>query len=261
MPTGTMASAARRGLFIVFEGLDRSGKTSQSTRLADEMVKLGGKTKKMNFPDRQNCTGTIVNEYLKSSRDLSDECIHLLFSANRWEAREGIIKDLNDGMSIVCDRYCYSGVSYSTAKGLSAKWCTAPDVGLPEPDVVVYLRINSEIAEQRGGYGEERYEKKAFQEKVGAQFENFCSSDKNWLIVDGAKTPDEVAKDIRDGLAKRGLWLNTHHHGHPPSARAPFHAALNPRVVVRCTAPEPPRKQQQQQQQPCRRATDGVARF
>ena len=193
------ANAARRGLFIVFEGLDRSGKTSQSTRLADEMVKLGTETLKMNFPDRSNCTGNIVNEYLKSSRDLSDECIHLLFSANRWEARESMLKDLQAGKSIVCDRYVYSGVSYSCAKGLSSTWCRAPDVGLPEPDVVVYLRINSEIAEKRGGYGEERYEKKAFQEKVGAQFESFCSEDQNFMVVDGGKTPDEVAADIRAG--------------------------------------------------------------
>ena len=153
----------------------------------------------MNFPDRSNCTGSIVNEYLKSSRDLSDECIHLLFSANRWEAKDSILKDLNAGKSIVCDRYVYSGVSYSTAKGLSSTWCRAPDIGLPEPDVVVYLRINSEIAEKRGGYGEERYEKKAFQEKVGAQFEVFCGEDKNFMVVDGGNEPDKVAADIRAG--------------------------------------------------------------
>lgn len=49
--------------------------------------------------------------------DLSDEAIHLLFSANRWERANHIIKTLEAGTTLVIDRYCYSGVAYSAAKG------------------------------------------------------------------------------------------------------------------------------------------------
>ena len=70
---------------------------------------------------------------------------------------------------MVVDRYAYSGVAYSAAKGIPGMeldWCKAPDKGLPAPDKVFYLQLDHATAAARGGYGEERYEKQAFQEKV-----------------------------------------------------------------------------------------------
>jgi dTMP kinase len=54
-------------------------------------------------------------------------------------------------------RYAYSGVAFSGAKpGLSVEWCTAPDVGLPAPDAVIYLARAVEGAMLRGQFGQER---------------------------------------------------------------------------------------------------------
>ena len=61
---------------------------------------------------------------------------------------------LNNGTTIICDRYAYSGVAFSSAKpeaDLSLGWCQAPDVGLPAPDAVIFLDLTQEQAEQRGG--------------------------------------------------------------------------------------------------------------
>lgn len=67
--------------------------------------------------DRESATGKMINEYLRNKEvKHSDESIHLIFSANRWEQREQIIKDLQSGITLVCDRYAYSGVAYSAAK-------------------------------------------------------------------------------------------------------------------------------------------------
>ena len=72
-----------------------------------------------------------------------DTAIHLLFSANRWEAHKGIKKKLQEGQSIVLDRYAFSGVAFTAAKGLhSVEWCKGPDTGLPKPDVVIYLNVS-----------------------------------------------------------------------------------------------------------------------
>jgi dTMP kinase len=49
---------------------------------------------------------------------MNNQTIHLLFSANRWEESELIVDTLNQGINIICDRYAYSGVAYSNAKGL-----------------------------------------------------------------------------------------------------------------------------------------------
>lgn len=54
--------------------------------------------------------------------------------------RNTIIETLNKGINIVCDRYAYSGVAFSSAKGLPIQWCKQCDSGLPKPDLVIYLR-------------------------------------------------------------------------------------------------------------------------
>jgi dTMP kinase len=83
--------------------------------------------------------------------------------------RSALLKALASGTTVVVDRYAYSGVAYSAAKdipGMDLEWCKAPDKGLPAPDKVFYLQLDQAEAAARGGYGEERYEKQAFQEKV-----------------------------------------------------------------------------------------------
>lgn len=67
--------------------------------------------------DRESVSGKTLNQYLQN-RDMKypDEAIHLIFSANRWEMRDQIISDLQSGITLVCDRYAFSGVAYSAAK-------------------------------------------------------------------------------------------------------------------------------------------------
>lgn len=96
----------------------------------------------------------MINKYLTSQMEASNQAIHLLFSANRWEAMAEIEKKLSEGMHICCDRYFYSGVAYSAAKGLDLEWCKQADRGLMEPDIVFYLRSEPELLAKRSGYGE-----------------------------------------------------------------------------------------------------------
>ena len=59
----------------------------------------------------------MLNEYLTNKEfKLSDEAVHLLFSANRWEDKEAIKEKLLSGIDVVCDRYAYSGIAYTSAK-------------------------------------------------------------------------------------------------------------------------------------------------
>lgn len=73
---------------------------------------------------------------------------------------------LNEGTTIICDRYAFSGVAFSASKGLPFEWCRTPDIGLPAPDLSLFLDISPEKAKERGGYGEERYEKEEMQRRV-----------------------------------------------------------------------------------------------
>ena len=76
-----------RGALIVFEGLDRCGKTSQCSRLLSSLERLGHSVESWRFPDRDTGVGQMISSYLSNQSQLDDHAIHLLFSANRWEKR------------------------------------------------------------------------------------------------------------------------------------------------------------------------------
>ena len=83
-PASTMA-ATKRGAFILLEGLDRSGKSSQCKRLAEALRAGGTDVAEFVFPDRTTGIGQMISSYLKQDAELDDKAVHLLFAANRWE--------------------------------------------------------------------------------------------------------------------------------------------------------------------------------
>ncbi|KAL1813345.1 hypothetical protein ACET3Z_023410 [Daucus carota] len=81
------SKSCSRGALVVLEGLDRCGKTSQSSRLVKNLDELGYPAELFRFPDRNTVIGQMISSYLNSDSQLDDRTIHLLFSANRWEKR------------------------------------------------------------------------------------------------------------------------------------------------------------------------------
>ena len=76
-----------RGAFIVFEGADRAGKSTQCQMLVDHLAAQGVAVERWCFPDRTTAIGKMINSYLTSQSEIDDAAVHLLFSANRWEKR------------------------------------------------------------------------------------------------------------------------------------------------------------------------------
>jgi dTMP kinase len=185
-----------RGLFVVFEGLDRSGKTTQSARLARTLSNCI----KLNFPDRSTTVGGLINSYLQGASHIEDHAVHLLFSANRWELNTQLTSLLDQGTNVVVDRYAYSGVSYSAAKGLDAAWCKACDTGLLKPDLVIYLKMTPEEAASRGDYGAERYERLDFQRVVETQFNEMLLGQSHVLVLDANLEEDSLASLVTDAV-------------------------------------------------------------
>ncbi|KAJ7352637.1 thymidylate kinase-domain-containing protein [Mycena albidolilacea] len=193
-----MSSVRSRGAFIVIEGLDRSGKTTQVATLQTRLETEGIPVKLFKFPDRTTTIGQMIDSYLRSQSELDDHVIHLLFSANRWELAASIEQLLAAGTTVLCDRYAFSGVAFSTAKGLSLEWCRSPDISLPAPDVTLFLNITPEQARSRGGYGEERYEKEELQRKVRDVFQQISSefTEATWVTIDAGREREDVAEDV-----------------------------------------------------------------
>lgn len=104
---------------------------------------------------------------------------------------------------MVIDRYYYSGVVYSAAKDkadLSLKWARDPEIGLPRPDVCVFLDIAPEAAARRGGFGSEKYETSAMQKRVRELFYELMdtSDGLDIRVVDAGRSIEEVEKDIME---------------------------------------------------------------
>merc|ERR1719265_454020 len=188
---------SRRGLFLVFEGLDRSGKSTQSKRLTKRLEDAGEKVRWTCFPDRALASGILIDLYLRKKIEMSDEAIHLLFSANRWEAAANIVEDLSNGVTIVCDRYAFSGVAYSAAKGLSFEWCQSPDIGLPVPDCAFFLHLSPEVGKTRANFGDERYENNEMQTRVREEFQRSqLHAGVNWNSIDASQDIQDIAAQI-----------------------------------------------------------------
>jgi dTMP kinase len=186
----------QRGLFILVEGGDRCGKSTLAKNIHAELLKQQ-KCTLSSFPDRTTTIGQMINSYLKGTTHLNNQAIHLLFSANRHEKHQEIIDSLKNGTTIVMDRYVPSGVAYSAAKGLEMEWCKAADEQLPKPDIIFFVKLDPQSAATRAGYGEERFEKIEFQEKVSKAFDQLIkeTSGDNWVILDGNQSPEAILKE------------------------------------------------------------------
>lgn len=152
------------------------------------------------LPDRTTPIGKLIDSYLRGSANQDDHSIHLLFSANRWEIAKSIEQQIADGVTVIVDRYSYSGAVYSAAKAnptLSLEWAWQPEIGLPRPDLCLFLNISAEKAAQRGGFGAERYENETMQTRVRELFRTLFDQLEDVCIVDAGCTLEEVSQDIQ----------------------------------------------------------------
>ncbi|KAI5191252.1 dTMP kinase [Nematocida sp. AWRm77] len=155
----------KNSLFIAVEGIDRSGKSELVKALDVLLTEKGIVTKRVSYPNRKNLTGSLINSVLQNNAQLGKEAMHLLFSANRWEDMKEIEAFLcapdadKHPKVLLCDRYVMSGVSYSMMNGLSKEFSSAPDQGIIQPDLTLFLDVTPDITSTRNGFGEEIYEK------------------------------------------------------------------------------------------------------
>lgn len=185
-----------RGLFVTFEGIDRSGKTTQAGMLVDA---LGDEALGVREPGGTDA-GERVREILKDqSVPLSPEAEALLFAAARSElVADVILPALDSGKVVVSDRFLDSSLAYQGgARGLGIA-----DVehvnhfatrGL-KPDLTFLLELSPEEAAARTG-DTDRFEEEgsSLQEAVGAAYEALIQAEpERWRRIDARRSPEEV---------------------------------------------------------------------
>lgn len=114
---------------------------------------------------------------------------------------------LRAGTTLIVDRYAFSGIAFTHAKAhknpsLTLDWCSSPDVGLLSPDLVLFLNVSPDVAQARGGFGQERYETEEIQKNVRKAFAEVKEKVRTqatqiqWVDLSADGSMDEVRQEI-----------------------------------------------------------------
>ncbi len=196
-----------RGKFIVFEGIDGSGKTTQAKRLAT-FLQEKGKQAVLTAEPTALPSGRLLREALSGKIARSECQMAVMFVGDRIchniEPALGIRALLDAGVDVICDRYYYSTLAYQ-GQSTDYAWVKAMNLCCPEitrPDLCIYIDLLPEQSLERiarGRDGVELYENIGTLTRVREKFlsviRDLGDSD-NIRIVDGYRTEDEVAEEI-----------------------------------------------------------------
>ena len=178
-----------KGKIIVFEGIDKAGKTTQAKLLEK---KLGSKCVRIDFPDYSTPIGKEIRQFLDGNRNYPDEVKMMLLSANRWEKKGEIEKIVSKGTTVIMNRYYQSNLVYGISKGLKLDWLLSLDKGLPKADLVIVIDIRPKTLASRSKNVVDTFEKDL--ELIRRVKKNYriLANKFNWRTVEGEKSVDEV---------------------------------------------------------------------
>jgi dTMP kinase len=191
-----------RGLLIAFEGLDQSGKQTQTERLRDRLVDAGRQVRLLSFPAYETPIGSEIRRALDGARDWGADVMQLLYIANRYEARPLIEHDLAQGTILLCDRYMASSIAYGEAQGLEASWLGDVQRHLPQPDLTFLLDIAPDVSARRKAIDRDKYERDlVLLARVRESYLRQAASG-GWVRLDADRDRAAVAADVFDAVKR-----------------------------------------------------------
>jgi dTMP kinase len=191
-----------RGLLIAFEGLDQSGKQTQAELLRDSLRAEGHKVRLLSFPDYGTSIGEEIARALQGERDYGADVMQLLYVANRYERKDEILRWLEGGLILICDRYRGSSVAYGEAMGLDPAWLADVQKYLPKPDITFLLDIAPETSARRKTSDRDKYERD-LQLLARVRDSYLRQSDEGWVRIDADRDRKAVAADIVSAVSAR----------------------------------------------------------
>jgi dTMP kinase len=190
------------GKIIAFEGLDQSGKQTQAELLRDGLKQDGHKARLVSFPDYGTSIGEEIARALTGEREYGPDVMQLLYVANRYERKPDLLRWLEGGLILVCDRYTASSVAYGEAMGLDPGWLADMQRLLPPPSLTVMLDIAPETAVKRKAVDRDRYERDlALQARVRESYRRQAEAF-GWVVIDGERDKDAIAADVYDAAQR-----------------------------------------------------------
>ncbi|MEX1006503.1 MAG: dTMP kinase [Acidimicrobiia bacterium] len=202
MPRHAMPRYPMSGRFVVLEGGDGSGKTTQAARLSAQL-RARGLVVCETFEPGATGAGALIRELLLHRREpIAPVTEALLMAADRAQhVAEQLAPALERGEWIVCDRYVASSLVYQgVVRGVGVRVVEELNRGATvgiEPDVVIVLDVPDAIARERAGASPDRLEAEgdAFHSAVRDAYRTLAD-ERDWVVVDGAGDVDTVAARV-----------------------------------------------------------------
>ena len=152
-----------RGKLIVIEGLDGSGKATQSKLLYERLLAEGKSVRKVSFPNYQSDSSALVKMYLagdfgKNPEDVNAHAASVFFAVDRYASyKSDWGKFYEDGGIVIADRYTTSNAIHQCSKLPKAQWdgfvkwlfeLEFQLMGIPAPDKVIYLQVDPAVSQK-----------------------------------------------------------------------------------------------------------------
>ncbi len=184
----------KKGIFIVIEGLDGSGKTTQALILAKRL----SETYQIHLtaePSKGKIGAFIREGCLYEDTRLPIEAEALLFAADRIEHQTELNPALKEGRLVICDRYVYSSLAYQGSAGLSLDWIKAINARALQPDLCIFIDVPPELVLERLQRKKSVMETLETQQKVREIYLKYV--EKGELVrVDGDLPKELVAEEL-----------------------------------------------------------------
>jgi dTMP kinase len=194
----------RKGLFIVLEGPDKSGKSTQARRLVGALLSRGVKVLHTREPGGSGVAESIRKILLDPSLNVSPTAELLLYEASRAQHTEQVLLPaLAEGRVVICERYTLSTDVYQgLARGLGLKTTAVLNKiatrGLTPALTVVIDIPDREFKSRDQGRVLDRVENEtgAFHRKVREGYRTLARKGKRTILLDGTRTADELHEEI-----------------------------------------------------------------
>ena len=204
-------------MLIDFEGIDGSGKRTQSKLLKKELLKKGFKVADFSYPDYDSEYGKLIKGFLEGKLNLSSDEQFLLYLIDIVKNKEEVKQKLRKGHIVIMDRYFLSTIAYQSANNFDYEVAKAVTklIQLPLPSVIFYIEIPLDIAYRRKSKQKgivDRFEGNTkFLTKVVNVYERLIKEQfpsSNWIKLDGTEDPGLLNNEILlklEELIKRGV--------------------------------------------------------
>ncbi len=201
------------GKFIVFDGLDGSGQSTQAAKITSylnetrQKHKFGHSGAHLTKEPTSNLIGGLIRSQLSHDWKSSQLCLQLLFAADRaYHLEKEIIPLLEKGVIVVCDRYFFSSLAYGSVDNGTMDWLLKINDNFLLPDLTFFIKVSpkiciTRIAKER--FGSTLFEKEEILTRVWQNYEKLAKNFKNIYIINGERPITKITQEITEIIKQK----------------------------------------------------------